>query len=265
MRDAVIGLLTIAVGAIVLFTSFGLYFGLDDGFYGEPSGSSRDGIVFHETPPLNDRRVRRRPSNIQHAVQPPEIEDLFTVGDGCALCDQLADATIAFRTPDRMTYGRGVPFELELTPEGSGATVGAALSSGLSGGVQVHQGVPYSMFMEATLSGPSFDVSPEGPQRQTILPDRSTLWAWVVTPSDFGEAQELTVTVAAIIRLGDELLPPVGRTVFRTTIPVDIKLWDRLTVWAAAFTPIHGAMVALLGSLAGVFTWFLRKTKRGQD
>jgi hypothetical protein len=87
--------------------------------------------------------------------------------------------------------------------------------------------------IEAVLTGPDFDVSPDEPVAQSFVGTRVLVWEWEVSPTRPGQDRELTVRLQASVVEGGRSVP--GRTILsETVIDVDARpqsLWSRLSGW----------------------------------
>jgi hypothetical protein len=87
--------------------------------------------------------------------------------------------------------------------------------------------------IEAVLTGPDFDVSPDEPVAQSFVGTRVLVWEWEVSPTRPGQDRELTVRLQASVVEGGRSVP--GRTILsETVIDVDARpqsLWNRLSGW----------------------------------
>jgi hypothetical protein len=120
------------------------------------------------------------------------------------------------------------------------------------------QAIELSPYMSATLEGLDFEIQPAGEQRQNVVPDAVTPWAWQVRALKPG-TRLLSVRV--------KLYEPPNFEAFRSLPPYSIvvkaetpSVWQRLgrgwdeanKIWSA---PLAAALVA------GV-TWFVNRFGR---
>lgn len=116
-----------------------------------------------------------------------------------AIVSELRDADLAFNRPDEMILGQTTTVELVLAPDEVAAldqlpkdadistrAEAIGLSADLSGTTRVVEDVEYALKMQATLAGLDFIIDPPGPQRRTLLDDRSAKWVWTVEPKSHG-------------------------------------------------------------------------------
>jgi hypothetical protein len=173
----------------------------------------------------------------------------------CDLCKQLEKSSVAFNRPSRMAYHADTPIELALAPENSGVDPVTKLSSDLEGDVRKLANVPYAVRMQATLSGPDFEITPPGLQERTILPDRATRWAWNVRPIAYGPERMLILEISAILEREGKPLPPADPIVLREKIPVDVGLWDRAVHLSTNISAVHGTVAGVGATLIGAGAW----------
>lgn len=178
-----------------------------------------------------------------------------TIFHSCDLCKQLEKSSVAFNRPSRMTYHADTPIELALAPEKSGVDPVTKLSSDLEGDVRKLANVPYAVRMQASLSGPDFEITPSGLQERTILPDRATRWAWNVRPIAYGPDRMLVLEISAILEREGKPLPPADPIVLREKIPVDVGLWDRAVHLSTNISAVHGTVAGVGATLIGAGAW----------
>ncbi|MEL7079785.1 MAG: RcpC/CpaB family pilus assembly protein [Pseudomonadota bacterium] len=185
-----------------------------------------------------------------------------------AIVSELRDADLAFNRPDEMILGQTTTVELVLAPDEVAAldqlpkdadistrAEAIGLSADLSGTTRVVEDVEYALKMQATLAGLDFIIDPPGPQRRTLLDDRSAKWVWTVEPKSHGPGKVLNLTVGAIVAEGGTDLPPIAIKTFSEKILVNVTLWDQAVGLAKEVTALHGVIVAVGGALVAVLGW----------
>ncbi|MDC9834356.1 hypothetical protein [Rhizobium binxianense] len=180
----------------------------------------------------------------------------------CDLCKQLEKSSVAFNRPSRMTYHADTPIELALAPEKSGVDPVTKLSNDLEGDVRKLGNVPYAVRMQATLSGPDFEITPSGLQERTILPDRATRWAWNVRPIAYGPDRMLVLEISAILELEGEALPPADPIILRERIPVDVGFWDRAVHVSTSISAVHATVAGVGATLISAGAWIWLRVRR---
>ena len=181
---------------------------------------------------------------------------------------ELKAADMAFNRPEEMMLGQTTTVELVLAPDEVAAldqlpedadvsmqAEAIGLSADLSGKTRVVEDVEYALKMQATLAGLDFIVDPPGPQRRTLLDDRSAKWVWTVEPKIHGPDKVLNLTVSAIVGQDGVDLPPIGIMTFSEKILVNVTLWDQAVDMAKEVTALHGVIVAVGGALIAVLGW----------
>jgi hypothetical protein len=182
-----------------------------------------------------------------------------------ALRAQLAPADIAFNSPGRMQYREAEKVELVLSPQSAGVAPDARLSDDLRGEIRTVEGVDYALRMQATLSGPDFEISPSGPQARTVLADRPTLWTWTVRPVTHGPGKVLTLRVEAVLSRDGRDLPPVEIETFSERIVVDVGFFDRAVELADKVKALHATIAGVGTTLVGVGFWLWRNRRGGRS
>ncbi|WP_240722361.1 cytochrome c family protein [Poseidonocella sp. HB161398] len=186
---------------------------------------------------------------------------------------QLGRARVAFNTPARMVYKQSAAVQLALVPQerdGVAEEGGAVpdpvdlLSDALQGETVEIAGVPYSIDMRATLLGNDFSISPTGPQPRRVVPGLHAVWAWLVTPERFGEDLPLQLELEALVQDPDGQESSVSARVLTAQIDVDVGTWDWLVFHAANVKLVHGALVAVGGTLLAVASWLWKRRRSGQ-
>ncbi|CDZ52283.1 Hypothetical protein NGAL_HAMBI1189_44020 [Neorhizobium galegae bv. officinalis] len=180
----------------------------------------------------------------------------------CELCDQLKKSSVAYNTPKRMSYQDDETIELVLAPETSAIVPSTKLGADLNGDVRTISNLPYSIRMQAEISGPDFQISPSGPQERTILPDRATKWAWNVRPTAFGPDRVLILQISAILDFQGKPLPPANPIIVREKIFVHVGIMDRAVHVAQNMTVMHGAIASIGGTGLAVLTWVWARVRR---
>lgn len=110
--------------------------------------------------------------------------------------------------------------------------------------------------VEAVLTGPDFDISPDEPVAQSFVGTRVLVWEWEVSPTRPGNDRELTVRLQANVVENGRTVP--GRTILsETVIDVDAapqSLWSTVSGWLRDVFghPIVPIVVVPLGGAAYV-------------
>ncbi|QIB65141.1 PRC-barrel domain-containing protein [Kineobactrum salinum] len=221
---------------------------IDSGYNTIRVNFSRDEL---EAMPENQRRYLP----MQAAEVPPEI------------ADQLKEASVAFNAPDRLFLNEAARIQFALAPVMSPLGPEEVLDPNLSGTIRMRDGIDYALRMRADLSGPDFRIDPQGPQIRTVLDDRTTEWNWTITPTRPGENRILTLSLLALLKQGEEDLPPLTVQTFREQILVDVSAWDRIRLYLEKVNVIHGVVAALVGTalaIAGGLGWRRAGHRRGE-
>ncbi len=178
---------------------------------------------------------------------------------GAYLKDQLASGSVALSAPERMRYRVADQVELVLSPEGANLAPEELLEDYIGRQLEIVEEVDYALRMQATLTAPEFVLEPEARQTRTILDDRPTKWAWVLTPAAFGDGKLIQLELSAILESEDGTLPETFIETFERTIVVDVSAWGRATAMAADVKSVHAAAVGIVASIAGVAAFLLRR------
>lgn len=196
------------------------------------------------------------------AARDPDIERGAGVPDPeAALRAQFAPADIAFNRPDTMRYREPEKVELVLSPHSAGVAPATRLSDDLSGAIRTVEGVDYALRMQATLSGPDFEVEPSGAQARTVLADRPTRWVWTVRPKVHGPGKVLTLRVDAVLSREGRDLPPVEIETFAERIVVEVGFFDRAVEIAEKVKVLHAAVAGIGTTIVGVLLWLWRNRR----
>ncbi len=181
----------------------------------------------------------------------------------CAICAQFARASIAFNAPESMNYRQTETIELALTPEALGLDPEDMLSSGLPGAARTTDDIPYALQMEARLIGNDFTITASSQAIQTVLQTRGARWAWQVTPNTYGEDLQLTLSIAAVLRMEGNNLPPSRPELYQTTIDVNVAPWDRVVILSEGINTVYAAGAAIFGIAVAVFAFMRRRRPSG--
>jgi len=163
---------------------------------------------------------------------------------------RAAQAVVTYQPDKEMVVAVAEPVEVV-------ATAGtAAPPSSLAGGesptsIPVH----LACLVEAELSGPDFDVQPEGWVRESFLATDEIHWTWLVKPTHAGHDLPLRLEIRSLITDPDGGDPtPVGPSPAIVEIVVKAepgawydgigRLWG--AVWSNPIWPAAGGVVALL-------------------
>lgn len=187
-------------------------------------------------------------TNIARQAQNQDCENFGESGD-CLNIEQtikkLKEANLKYNHPDSMYLGRKTLISLIVETTGEDQSKQLEDYDG-----EIKTGTTkISRFMEATLTGQDFDIEPSGPQRKTLTTLAPVKWTWYVTPKVDGENKNLDLELSAILREGNQALPPVTIKTFSAKINVDVRWWDRVIYKVQAFDPIY-QLGAAIGGLA---------------
>jgi len=132
-----------------------------------------------------------------------------------------------------------------LTAEGQEADF-----NGLPGKVETRDNKPFAQFVEATLTGEDFEISPAGAQARTATIAKPVEWEWRVKPTSSGK-KSLTVDVAANIQIGPNK-NRVQITTLHESIEIQVTAFQRLQSYLAGVNGMIAAVTAALTSIAGL-------------
>lgn len=120
--------------------------------------------------------------------------------------------------------------------------------------------------IEAVLTGPQFDVSPDGPVAQSFVGTRVLVWEWEVSPNRPGQDRELTLRLQANVVENGRSVP--GRTILSETV-IDVEAqpqstWSRLS---GSLRGLFGHPIVPIAVVPAVGTAFvaLRRRLRHDD
>jgi len=179
-----------------------------------------------------------------------ELDDRVEIASaGQAFADRLRTVPIAHETPREARFGR--PFEVYVALDGTGGSSAAAALPGR--GTIVESEAQISDRVQASLSGPSFELEPLTPLIQRVSPMTENVWRWRVTPFEVG-AQDLVIELFALDE--DEAMPV--RT-FRDTVEVRVSRIGQIVALAQSVSPVAmvaGGIGSLLAGLLGLLRLF---------
>jgi hypothetical protein len=173
--------------------------------------------------------------------------------DPSASCIELGDVlkrlrrgTFKFNKPTAATLGESFPMRLVLlTSEGQTADFPS-----MPGSVETRELRPFAQFLEATLAGDDFEISPPGPQARTATLAQPVEWEWRVKPTSSG-VKSLTIDVAANIQIGASK-NRIQLTTLHETIDIQVTIFQRLKTYLAGANGVIAAVTAALTSLVGL-------------
>lgn len=114
--------------------------------------------------------------------------------------------------------------------------------------------------VEAQLTGPDFDVTPDEPQPQSFVGTLFLRWEWQVRPLRAGDDLKLNLRLQAAVVEGGRTVPGPA-TFYATDIDVDaepVSGWTRFTEWLADVFG-HPIVPILLVPLAGATFAYARR------
>ncbi len=211
--------------------------------------------------------TRTRGFNAAAAKAEKDCETIGEIG-GCSnledIIKKLKEANLKYNHPTSMYLGRKtqVSLILETTGEDQSKELSKLQGSIKSGKSKI------SRFMQAELSGASFQIEPSGPQRKTITSLEPVKWTWYVTPLEDGNQKRLNLELAAILREATRDLPPVTIKTFKTEIHVDVGFLDLAIHRIKSLDPVYklatavGGIASALLLLWRIFTWGQSRARR---
>jgi hypothetical protein len=133
----------------------------------------------------------------QHTKPPPIPKSDRPLWDAIqkSVAAQLHIGSVAFNTPTALDRGETAEIEFLLSPKQSIKRLKERISQA---GDREGARVQISDYMEADLSGLNFSITRIGSERQLVLPDSTTRWAWEITPTRSG-VLHLHLTLTAIL------------------------------------------------------------------
>lgn len=165
------------------------------------------------------------------------------------IINQLAKGTYSFNKPKTATVDEAFSVRLTLqTKEGQ-----AVSFEGLPGAVEKREDRPFAQFIEATLMGDDFEISPAGPQSRTATFSLPVEWNWKVKPTSVG-TKYLTIQVDANIVVGSDK-NHVQLTTLHEPIEIYVSLFQRVGTYFAGATGAIAAVGALVTPLAAIFAF----------
>ena len=155
---------------------------------------------------------------------------------------QLHIGSIAFNTPTTIHRGSTAEIVFLLSPEQSVKRLKEQISEA---GDREGARVQVSDYMEADLDGRSFSITRIGSARHLVLPNRTTRWAWEVTPLQTG-VLHLHLTLTAILTTNGESRELEIRTFEKTLtirVPWSARVKDFVQgnwnwLWTAIVVPL---------------------------
>jgi hypothetical protein len=178
-----------------------------------------------------------------------------------SILKDLLDAPFAYNRPNTMWRDEPTSISAILDP---GFTIDPADALAGQEGDIVQVQSKISRYMSAELSGAVFQVEPTGPQRRLITTTSPTQWNWKATPLKSGSKQLIVLQIFAHIQENGEVSDPITIRTFPDYIRVNIKTWDQMIDVVKDIQPVHAFLVAVSGSVSGLFVWYKRRgVKKG--
>ena len=165
---------------------------------------------------------------------------------------ELESANFALNAPSDMLVRH--PQVIALIIDSTGATNFEDELEGLPGNA-VQGATPISLFMEAEIVAPAFEVDPEGRQSRQLSRLNPTRWDWEVAPKREGDHQ-LEVSLYVIATKNGESIGEEKALAERRIINVSVARVDQLASFAQRLDPLRAFIFALIAGLAGLLGWF---------
>lgn len=168
----------------------------------------------------------------------------------------IGEAAVAHNAPETMDLDRRYDMELAFVPEGVELEPQDVLSRGLPGPAVVADGIEFGNYVQATLVGNDFAVTPAGPQRRRVLGDREILWAWQVEPLVGGSGRRLTFVLEALV-FENGTYEVVTQETYRADVLVQVGWMDWAGQLLERAQPFAAAIAGVITFLIGLFTFYL--------
>jgi len=168
---------------------------------------------------------------------------------------RLSQAGLAWNTPPNMKMSDTKPVELLVTLDKD--RMQGLLQRIRSPGVSVQESADLARVVIATLDATNFEVSPAGPQRRQLLPNRDEKWLWTIKPKAAG-AHPLILRVESELpdaNVGSPFIRTIVVTATDTPMANQVtefvmKNWDKLLT------------VVLIPLAGGLWAWRKRRASR---
>jgi hypothetical protein len=161
---------------------------------------------------------------------------------------QLHIGSVAFNAPTTLDRGETAEIEFLLSPTQS---VNQLKSQITKAGVREGTRVEVSDYTEADLTGSDFSITLNTPPpRKLVLPNRTTRWAWEITPTHTG-VRHLHLTLTALVTAAGESRELEIRT-FEKTVTIRVSWPTRVKdfahqnwqwLWTAILVPLGAWLI----------------------
>lgn len=182
--------------------------------------------------------------------------------DKSKMLKKLTSERYLFNSIEEMFVGENYDFSLIIDPSGDLDTDRAF--KGAQG--QIREGTTkVALKMEAELTGPTFEIEPQGRTERELSVLSPTRWDWTVKPLAAGE-RPLQLSLYVVLMGPDgKKIGEDNPLVERRTILVDVTWIDWVADRAKQIEPIHALLVALATSAVGVLGWLGIRRKKPED
>ncbi len=217
------------------------------------------------TPPLS-QETEAATAPKPHQGSRPELAKPLTAAnvdfaEVDRLLQQMPTGNITYNVPPTMVQGEPHQIHLLMSPSQSLEDLKKQLQNRVQGNESLEGAqIKIAERMQASLTGPDFDIAPGEPQVQPVSSVEPTEWQWTVTPKKAG-LLELRLDLYALLILKDG--PPIPRKIrtFDKTIKVRVTPLQLVSgfvqgnwqwLWAAVLVPFVG------------WLWTKRKKHKGE-
>jgi len=190
------------------------------------------------SPSTSAAEVIYRPTPNPDAVHPASKEKVVASDSTLGSLDtsfidnvlkRLVVGNVTYNWPEKVPTNGWTTIELIIgvhkTPEELGKILNDIQSSRVSvRGVTVSDQAKLSNKMQASLSGPDFDIKPSDPVIKPLAGTEATIWEWTVKPKTSGDLL-LTMKLEAIITDGQKETPWAVQT-WERNIKVETSIWE---------------------------------------
>lgn len=191
-----------------------------------------------ETPPSTSAT----PEPVPAPATSPTPQSSTSSSDIDEIFKNLRPGNIAFNSPSVMRLDQIAAIELLLSPSKTIEELKQAISE--PGRIETAQ-IKISDYMEATLTGPGFEITAVTPQRQLVSKSEDTTWKWNIKAASPG-VQRLNLTLNVIIEdKGKERLRSLHT--YSKEIAIEVTVADRVKgfvekywqwLWATILFPL---------------------------
>jgi hypothetical protein len=171
---------------------------------------------------------------------------------------------LASQIPDTMQQCGRYPIKISVVQDLSDTLLAKLAAQG----IVISETINVSSFMEAHISGSSFQIHPFSPEKQFILIGGYTQWEYEVVPLESG-IQIIHISIYARLKLpnGSEETKPYP--VYVKDVRVYVNWWKSIKFFASdIWTDIKNHLISfIIGglSLTTVIEWFRRYKKRKDE